>query len=436
MTHQTWDNKGSHFSYISPFKAVDVDAEGTFRLKVRHSPPTSPHVPFYPANHCPHHRASLCGVQSIAAHVTAHPSALHGVRTCDRCRNLVKFDWGCVCSPPAAEPHDLFTRSSVQFTVHGRFHPFLYRVANASNRVPSNLTKLTTFLCLPPCLSLYKWWPANENLKGDMLKLWDTVNVSQGLLMEAKFTMPATDNASTWPGFLINTDSTGSGAVFIGMDDGGVAQVGSWNRKFLLPPPAPPPAPPATPRTAPPPPVGTIGNGTCGATAYGLDCNTAPRGSFAGMKTFDQCMTKLKTCGMAYFGTFSLAANDCSWYAECDWRNLCADCTKPGPNCPNPAKGGCPSYYYFEAEVLKSGRAPPPPPPPAPPAPSPFHAFSKWGRDLTYTPGQVVTARLLYRRSMLEMYNDFDINFDNSIISRELLSSMPPTHRVMCSSLS
>ena len=30
----------------------------------------------------------------------------------------------------------------------------------------------------------------------------------------------------------------------------------------------------------------------------------------------------------------------------------------------------------------------------------------RWGRDLTFRPGQVVKARLLFRRSMLEMYLD------------------------------
>ena len=34
------------------------------------------------------------------------------------------------------------------------------------------------------------------------------------------------------------------------------------------------------PASEPPPPSGTIGNGTCGATQYGLDCNTAPRGAW------------------------------------------------------------------------------------------------------------------------------------------------------------
>ena len=32
VTHQTWDNVQSHYSYISPFKLAEVDQEGTFRL--------------------------------------------------------------------------------------------------------------------------------------------------------------------------------------------------------------------------------------------------------------------------------------------------------------------------------------------------------------------------------------------------------------------
>ena len=40
--------------------------------------------------------------------------------------------------------------------------------------------------------------------------------------------------------------------------------------------------------------VGTTGNGTCGPTNYGLDCNTAPKGSFPGMTTLDECVNKLK----------------------------------------------------------------------------------------------------------------------------------------------
>ena len=114
-------------------------------------------------------------------------------------------------------------------------------------------------------------------------------------------------------------------------------------------------------------PPGTIGNGTCGPTSYGKDCNADPKGSFPGMKTLNACVAKLKGCKMANFASWSLGWNDCSWYSECDWDHLCADCTKPGPNCPNPATGGCPVYHSFTSEVLKIG----PPPGPAPPAPGP-----------------------------------------------------------------
>jgi hypothetical protein len=120
-----------------------------------------------------------------------------------------------------------------------------------------------------------------------------------------------------------------------------------------------------------PAPVGTIGNGTCGPTVTGKDCNTDPKGSFPGMKTLDACVAKLKGCKMANFASWSLGWNDCSWYTECDWDHLCADCTKPGPSCPNPATGGCPVYHPFTSEVLKKGPAPGPPSPPPPPPPSP-----------------------------------------------------------------
>ena len=86
------------------------------------------------------------------------------------------------------------------------------------------------------------------------------------------------------------------------------------------------------------------------------------------MKTFDDCVAKVKTCSMGNYVSYSLEANDCSWYSACEFNQLCADCSKPGPNCPNPATGGCPKYYPFESEVLKIG----PPPSPSPsPSPSP-----------------------------------------------------------------
>ena len=74
--------------------------------------------------------------------------------------------------------------------------------------------------------------------------------------------------------------------------------------------------------------MGTIGNGTCGPTSYGGDCNSKPKGSFPGMKSFVECEAKVKSCGMANYVSFSLEWNDCSWYQECDFAHLCADCTK------------------------------------------------------------------------------------------------------------
>lgn len=34
------------------------------------------------------------------------------------------------------------------------------------------------------------------------------------------------------------------------------------------------------PPSAPPPPAGTVGNGTCGATSFGGDCNVDPKGAW------------------------------------------------------------------------------------------------------------------------------------------------------------
>jgi hypothetical protein len=104
VTHQTWDNHGTHYSYISPFKRGEVDAEGTFRLK---------------------------------------------------------------------------------------------------------------------------WWPKNENLKGAPLQSrGGTANVSQGMILEANFTIPSSDDPTGWPGFLVTTEVPG--ATFVGMDHEGVAIVGTY----------------------------------------------------------------------------------------------------------------------------------------------------------------------------------------------------------------
>ena len=108
-------------------------------------------------------------------------------------------------------------------------------------------------------------------------------------------------------------------------------------------PPRLAPAPPA-------PPTGTTGNGTCGATNYGGDCNTEPTGAWDAAKenitSLAQCVAKAKSCTMAKFVSFSDAPGnvDCSWYSVCDFDHLCEDCSKCGI--------GCPKYYPYQTEVL------------------------------------------------------------------------------------
>jgi hypothetical protein len=88
---------------------------------------------------------------------------------------------------------------------------------------------------------------------------------------------------------------------------------------------------------APPPPVGAILNGTCGATTFGGDCDTAPKGAFKGVATLAACVAKVKACKMGNYASFSNVPGnqDCSWYSECDTSDLCKDCSKPAssPTC-------------------------------------------------------------------------------------------------------
>jgi len=109
---------------------------------------------------------------------------------------------------------------------------------------------------------------------------------------------------------------------------------------------------------APAPPVGTISNGTCGATSVVPDCNTAPKGSFPGMATMAACVAKLKGCKMANYASFSppppLGWNDCSWYSTCDFQHLC---TGGCPTLPGPSPAGCPTLpklkCSFTSETIK-----------------------------------------------------------------------------------
>ena len=115
-------------------------------------------------------------------------------------------------------------------------------------------------------------------------------------------------------------------------------------------------------------PVGTTGNGTCGATSYGGDCNADPTGAWnaaqEGILSLSACVAKAKGCSMANYVSFSNVPgnSDCSWYAACDMDHLCEDCSRCGI--------GCPTYYPYESEVLHV--APPPPPPPPSVAVLPF----------------------------------------------------------------
>jgi hypothetical protein len=130
------------------------------------------------------------------------------------------------------------------------------------------------------------------------------------------------------------------------------------------------PSPPAPARSSvqvsiswagspPPTPVGTIGNGTCGATNYGGDCNSDPKGAWdakkEGILNLTACVARAKSCKMANYVSFSLKDwnSDCSWYSSCDMSHLCEDCSKCGI--------GCPSYVPYSSEVVKVA-------PPAPPA--------------------------------------------------------------------
>lgn len=106
------------------------------------------------------------------------------------------------------------------------------------------------------------------------------------------------------------------------------------------------------PPSSPPPPAGTIGNGTCGATSYGNDCNTAPKGAWhpkdLNISSLADCAAHAEGCKMAAFVSYSdVPGNeDCSWYSECDFARLCEDCSKCGI--------GCPKYYPYQSEVIRA----------------------------------------------------------------------------------
>mmetsp|Transcript_75094 Transcript_75094/g.125177 ORF Transcript_75094/g.125177 Transcript_75094/m.125177 type:complete len:596 (+) Transcript_75094:12-1799(+) len=106
------------------------------------------------------------------------------------------------------------------------------------------------------------------------------------------------------------------------------------------------------------PPVGTTGNGTCGAANRpNVDCNLDKMGYFPNIASLQACVTKVKPCKMGTFVSWSPLDKSCSWFNECDWDHLCVDCSKDTePSCPEPK---CPYYIPFISEVVHAAPSTP-----------------------------------------------------------------------------
>jgi len=323
VTHQTWDNHGTHYSYVSPFKLGTVDEEGTFRLK---------------------------------------------------------------------------------------------------------------------------WWPKNENLKGEALP-GGTANVSQGMILEANLTIPATADPTTWPGFLIETEVPG--ATFVGMDHEGIATVGTykstspsqninWTSSTT---PQPVPAlfeyangaavtpsklkgggsdirsggPGQTSLALVAHPLASLGRTITGATVsfqyisgYGCEvgaCSGAANVSLAVVDAFNHSVIAtlweslpLNNASYDRFNGYSLPVSGgnsgvaIAWPRQCqlalvlhnNQRNLQIPISSVVLTVTWGTTLGPAGWHPESLTTLKTNE--------------------RWSRDLSFAPGQVVAARLLYRRSMLEMY--------------------------------
>ena len=109
------------------------------------------------------------------------------------------------------------------------------------------------------------------------------------------------------------------------------------------------------PPPKPSPPVGTTGNGTCGSTSYGGDCNAEPSGAWdaakEGITSLEACVARATGCKMANFVSYSNVPgnSDCSWYSNCDFDHLCENCATCGI--------GCPKYFPYTSEVVRNATA-------------------------------------------------------------------------------
>ena len=107
------------------------------------------------------------------------------------------------------------------------------------------------------------------------------------------------------------------------------------------------------------PAVGTTGNGTCGATSFGGDCDEDASGAWdaqkEGIATLEQCVAKAKPCAMANFVSFSYVDgnHDVSQNEQQHTRPPFSVLRPPPPPHPHPTPIPIPPFPH-----------PPPPPPP------------------------------------------------------------------------
>ena len=313
VTHQTWIPQSTHYSYISPFKVPEVDGAGTFRLK------------WWPKNE--NLKGASFAVGSGSADL-ASGAVLEATFTMPQ-PNAASNTWPGFVVHTSATASYFVGMDNTGCACIGNYHA---GSASCFERWERDLPASV----MAPGMKVN----ARMLVRGEIVELY--VNdylfpVWSGQQGTGTFGVSNTSVVTPPKGWKMSLPAT---AV------------------VPAPPPTPPPRPPpppVPPSPAPPSPfpVGTIGNGTCGATAYGKDCSVDPRGSFPGMKTFDDCVAKVKSCSMGNYVSYSTQANDCSWYSTCDFEHLCTDCSKSSaPNCPG---NGCPSSFRWETELLRAG---------------------------------------------------------------------------------
>ena len=364
VTHQTWDNRGTHTSFVSPYKRAVIDAQGTFRLK------------WWAPN-----------------------------------ENLKGDEWNLPASGPPSSGADPFYPSSPQL-------PF--PAANASGG---------------------------------------------GLLLEAEWTVPAADKAAgpaEWPGFLLETAAPGA-AVFVGLDPHGVVGVGAVKLSKLpsqcinyTDPAGPAGATvPATPDHSSADWEFAAGAGSSASkVAGGLDIRSGGPGGLGLALVSRPLLSQGHLLASAsisfqYAAGYGCTAPGCAGPPSASLvvvdaynHTLVATLWTSGPldkysfdvfkGYSPPVTGGAAGLRVgwprqtqlallfnnskrnlqvpiptLSVTLGWSEEKQPGPWAPAPPAPPQFAVQERWSRDLDYlVPGKKVHARLLARRSMLEMYID------------------------------